>query len=126
MDIRPILAALRRHRLATMLIALEIALACAVLCNACFLIVSRLDLMKVPSGVDESSLAQLRLDCDGCNESDLNARALSARSPHHDTRMRGCARIRVGKQATPVAGNLSRRTAWRAEAEVEVVDAHAA
>ena len=78
MDIRPILAALRRHRLATLLIALEIALACAVLCNACFLIVSRLDLMKVPSGVDESSLAQLRLDCDGCNESDLNARALSA------------------------------------------------
>jgi len=78
MDIRPILAALRRHRLATLLIALEIALACAVLCNACFLIVARLDLMKVSSGVDESSLAQLRLDCDGCNESDLNARALSA------------------------------------------------
>src|SRR3569623_1774443 len=78
MDIRPILAALRRHRLATLLIALEIALACAVLCNACFLIVARLDLMKVPSGVDESSLAQLRVDCDGCNEAALNARALSA------------------------------------------------
>jgi putative ABC transport system permease protein len=78
MDIRPILAALRRHRLATLLIAMEIALACAVLCNACFLIVARLDLMKVSSGVDETSLAQLRIDCDGCNESDLNARALSA------------------------------------------------
>ena len=51
MEIQPILAALRKHRLATLLIALEIALACAVLCNACFLIANRMDAMRVNSGV---------------------------------------------------------------------------
>jgi putative ABC transport system permease protein len=78
MHIAPILAALRRHRLATLLIALEIALACAVLCNACFLIAYRVDQMRIHSGVDEASLAQIKLDCDECNASDLNARVLSA------------------------------------------------
>ncbi|GGA20043.1 ABC transporter permease [Dyella nitratireducens] len=78
MHIAPILSALRRHRLATLLIALEIALACAVLCNACFLIASRVDQMHINSGVDEASLAQIKLDCDDCNDVDLNARVLSA------------------------------------------------
>jgi putative ABC transport system permease protein len=78
MHIAPILAALRRHRLATLLIALEIALACAVLCNACFLIAYRVDQMRIHSGVDEASLAQIKFDCDECNASDLNARVLSA------------------------------------------------
>jgi putative ABC transport system permease protein len=79
MHIAPIVSALRRHRLATVLIALEIALACAVLCNACFLIAYRVEQMHIHSGVDEASLAQIKLDCsDECNESDLNARVLSA------------------------------------------------
>ncbi|MBE1161847.1 ABC transporter permease [Dyella acidiphila] len=78
MDIAPIFSALRRHRLATMLIAMEIALACAVLCNACFLIACRLQQMHIHSGVDETSLAQIKLDCEDCNEVDLNARVLSA------------------------------------------------
>ncbi|PWK88711.1 ABC transporter permease [Fulvimonas soli] len=77
MQIRPILAALRKHRLATLLIALEIALACAVLCNACFLIATRMSAMDIRSGVDEAALAQVKLDCDDCNANDLNARVLS-------------------------------------------------
>ena len=78
MQIQPILAALRRHRLATLLIAMEIALACAVLCNACFMIANRIALMHVESGVDETSLATVQLT--GYEDShavDLNARALS-------------------------------------------------
>ena len=78
MQIQPILAALRRHRLATMLIALEIALACAVLCNACFLIANRVALLHVVSGVDESALATVQLT--GYEDShavDLNARVLT-------------------------------------------------
>ena len=77
MQIKPILAALRKHRLATLLIVMEIALACAVLCNACFMIAHRLQLMQVDSGVDEASLAVLRVG--GFDESaagDLNARML--------------------------------------------------
>ena len=78
MSIGPILSALRRHRLAASLIALEIALACAVLCNACFLIASRLQSMHMPSGVDETSLAIIKLT--GFEETqavDLNARVLA-------------------------------------------------
>jgi putative ABC transport system permease protein len=78
LQIRPILAALHRHRTATVLIALEIALACAVLCNACFLISNRLRAMHVDSGVDETSLAIVKLT--GFEEAqavDLNARVLS-------------------------------------------------
>jgi putative ABC transport system permease protein len=74
----PILSALRRHRLATALIAFEIALACAVLCNACFLIVGQIRLLHLESGVDESSLALIHLDCDGCHGVDLNARVMTA------------------------------------------------
>ncbi|KZC21302.1 MULTISPECIES: ABC transporter permease [Rhodanobacter] len=78
MQIQPVLAALRKHRLATMLIALEIALACAVLCNACFLIVSRVQQTQVNSGVDENALAALKLTgYDPARGVDLNARVLS-------------------------------------------------
>jgi putative ABC transport system permease protein len=78
MQIQPILSALRRHRLATLLIALEIALACAVLCNACFLIANRVGLMHVDSGVDERSLATISLTgYDDAKSTDLNARVTS-------------------------------------------------
>jgi len=79
MQFQPILAALRKHRIATVLIALEIALACAVLCNACFLIMQRVEAMHVVSGVDESALGTIVLDgFDPTQANDLNARVLSA------------------------------------------------
>ncbi len=62
MQIQPILAALRRHRLAVFLIAMEIALACAILCNALFLVFNRIDMMRVRSGVDESRLVVVSLE----------------------------------------------------------------
>ena len=78
MTLQPILAALRRHRLATVLIAMEIALACAVLCNASFLIATRWRQSQVHSGVDESSLAVLKLEgYEPAEAVDLNARVLS-------------------------------------------------
>ena len=77
MQIQPVLAALRRHRLATLLIVMEIALACAVLCNACFLIANRLQQTRLQSGVDETSLAELTLTgYDPSQATDLNARVL--------------------------------------------------
>src|SRR5690348_11944491 len=78
MQIEPILAALKKHKLATFLIAMEIALACAVLCNACFLIASRLSAMHIRSGVDEASLGFLALQgFDPKSADDLNARVLA-------------------------------------------------
>jgi putative ABC transport system permease protein len=78
MQIKPVLAALRKHRLATMLIALEIALACAVLCNACFMIGHRLSLMRIVSGVDEAALGIIELDgIDPAHVADVNARVVA-------------------------------------------------
>ena len=78
MQIQPILAALKKHKLATFLIAMEIALACAVLCNACFLIASRLSAMHIRSGVDDASLGFLALQgFDPKSADDLNSRVLA-------------------------------------------------
>ena len=43
MDIRPILSTLARHKTAAALIVLEVALSCAIICNAVFLITQRLE-----------------------------------------------------------------------------------
>jgi putative ABC transport system permease protein len=78
MQIAPIIATLRRHKIAAFLIGMEIALACAVLCNACFMVASRVQLMHIVSGVDESSLALLTLTgVEQSSASDINARMLS-------------------------------------------------
>lgn len=77
LDIKPIISTLSRHRIAASLIVLEIALACAVLCNALFLAASRMELIGMNSGVDEASIATLSLlDCDSCSEVDINSRWL--------------------------------------------------
>ena len=79
MQIKPILSALRKHRLSTMLIALEIALACAVLCNAFFIISQRITAMQIVSGVDEAALASVQLTgYDSAQAVDVDARALAA------------------------------------------------
>jgi putative ABC transport system permease protein len=61
MDIRPILSTLRRHKTAAALIVLEIALACAIVCNALFLIGNRIETLQRPSGVAESELVTISL-----------------------------------------------------------------
>ena len=57
----PILSTLRRHRTAAALIVLEIALTCAIVCNAVFLIGDRLARMDRPSGVAEDELVRVQL-----------------------------------------------------------------
>lgn len=78
MQMKLILAALHKHRLATLLITLEIALACAVLCNAGFLIANRVAQMQVQSGVDEAALGVISLQGFAPEQAvDLNARVLA-------------------------------------------------
>ena len=62
MEFRPILSALRRHKLAAGLLVLEIAVACAILCNAVFMIRQRLTAMQVHTGLAESGLVWLMTD----------------------------------------------------------------
>ena len=59
MEIRPILSSLRRHKTAATLIVLEIALSCAILCNAIFLVGSRVEHMQRTSGIVEDELVFL-------------------------------------------------------------------
>jgi len=56
MQIQPILAALRRHKAGTVLIALQIALTLAIVCNALFIIQQRVSHLSRPTGIDESNL----------------------------------------------------------------------
>lgn len=56
MQIRPILTALRRHKAGTLLIALQIALTLAIVCNALFIIHQRLANLSQVSGVDEANV----------------------------------------------------------------------
>jgi putative ABC transport system permease protein len=59
MNIQPILAALRKHKIPALLIVLEIALACAVLCNAVFMIGQRVDELTLPNAIDENGIVDI-------------------------------------------------------------------
>jgi putative ABC transport system permease protein len=61
MELRPILSTLRRHKTAASLIVLEIALSCAIICNALFLISQRVDNISRISGFDESHIVRLQV-----------------------------------------------------------------
>ena len=74
MDILPILSTLRRHKTAAALIVLEIALSCAIICNAVFLINQRLERIAMPSGVAEQEAVVITLSGIG---TDQNAAALT-------------------------------------------------
>jgi putative ABC transport system permease protein len=69
----PILATLRRHRTAATLMVLEIALTCAILCNALFLIGERMSRMQRPSGIAERELVRIGVTGVG-KEADARAR----------------------------------------------------
>ena len=74
MELRPILSTLRRHKTAASLIVLEIALSCAIICNAMFLIGGRLQRMDRPSGAAEDEIVRIQIA--GIGQSD-NAAALT-------------------------------------------------
>ena len=56
MNLRPILSSLARHKSAVAILFAEVALTCAILCNALFLIQRRLEAIHVDSGVEETGL----------------------------------------------------------------------
>ena len=60
MSLHPILAALRRHKMATLLIVLQIALTLAVVSNALFIVKTRVLHLSRPTGTDEAHLIAIR------------------------------------------------------------------
>ncbi|TWG89732.1 putative ABC transport system permease protein [Luteimonas sp. J16] len=61
MEFRPILSTLMRHKTAAALIVLEIALTCAIICNAMFLIGQRLAQLNEVSGLAENELVRVQI-----------------------------------------------------------------
>ncbi len=75
MEILPILSTLRRHKTATLLIVLEIALACAILCNAIFVVSQRVARMNDVSGIDEANLVLISsLGLDPAKKADVGVK----------------------------------------------------
>jgi putative ABC transport system permease protein len=60
MQIQPILAALKRHKAGTILIALQIALTLAIVCNALFIIKQRVTHLSRATGIDEQNILTVR------------------------------------------------------------------
>ena len=71
MELRPILTTLRRHKTASALIVLEIALSCAIVCNALFLISQRIDRLNAVSGLAEKELVRVQLTGIGRDDNDV-------------------------------------------------------
>src|SRR5579875_1303280 len=61
MEIRPILASLQKHRIPALLIVLEIALACAVLCNAVFMVAQSVIDGRAPNAIDERGISIIHI-----------------------------------------------------------------
>jgi putative ABC transport system permease protein len=61
MDILPILATLKRHKTAAGLIVLQVALSCAIVCNALFLISLRVERMSQPNDMAQEELLVLKV-----------------------------------------------------------------
>ncbi|HEY8683580.1 MAG TPA: FtsX-like permease family protein [Rhodanobacter sp.] len=59
MKLHPILSALRRHKTGVLLIALQIALTLAIVCNAMFIIGQRIERVSRPTGIAENNLIRI-------------------------------------------------------------------
>jgi putative ABC transport system permease protein len=59
MQFRPIISAMRRNKVGAILIAVQMAITLAILCNALFIIQQRLAMSQRPSGVDEANVVVL-------------------------------------------------------------------
>jgi putative ABC transport system permease protein len=78
MQIKPIIAALRHHKAGTTLIALQIALTLAIVCNALFIIHLRMAHMAQSTGVDEAALLTIQNGWVGKPAAGENASMLAA------------------------------------------------
>ncbi|MCX7513664.1 ABC transporter permease [Frateuria hangzhouensis] len=62
MQLRPIFSSLRHHKLTATLLVLQVAFTLAIVANASFMVVQRLQRMGTPSGVTEDELSMIRVE----------------------------------------------------------------
>ncbi|OOG36127.1 ABC transporter permease [Rhodanobacter sp. C06] len=59
MQIRPILSTLRHHKLTAILLTLQVAFTCAIVCNVVFMVAQRVQRISVPTGIAENELSAI-------------------------------------------------------------------
>ena len=120
MHIHPILSTLKRHKTAAGLIVLEIALSCAILCNALFIVSQRLAVLNLPSGVDEKHLIEIGLG--GIGEQ-TNADVRSAEDLAVLRTIPGVERVTISNQLPFQNGSWNTSLALTAEQEIPTLSA---
>jgi len=73
MEFRPIISAMRRNKIGAILIAVQMAITLAIMCNALFIIEQRVALSQRPTGADEANVLFIRNQWVG-NPPDASAR----------------------------------------------------
>ncbi|MEW9571219.1 ABC transporter permease [Rhodanobacter sp. Si-c] len=59
MQIRPILSTLHHHKLTAVLLTLQVAFTCAIVCNVAFMVAQRVQRISVPTGIAENELSAI-------------------------------------------------------------------
>ena len=62
MQLKPILASLKHHKLTALLLVLQVAFTCAIITNAVFLIAQRVQRVTTRSGLDENTLSLVSIN----------------------------------------------------------------
>ncbi|MCL7715255.1 ABC transporter permease [Stenotrophomonas mori] len=120
MEIRPILSTLARHRTAAALIVLEIALSCAIICNALFIVTQRMETLNLASGLDEDRLIEIGLSGIG-QQTDADAR--TAEDLAALRAIAGVERVVVSNQLPFQNGSWNTSLALSPEQEVPTLNA---
>ena len=60
MQIRPILSTLHKHKLTAILLTLQVAFTCAIVCNVAFMVANRVHRIDAPTGIAENELSMIR------------------------------------------------------------------
>lgn len=95
MEIRPILASLRKHKIPACLLILEIALACAVFCNAVFMIGHRVSQLHMHNAIDESGIVDISV-------TGTDPKLVNADIPRNLAALRGIAGVKAAAAVSAV------------------------
>ncbi len=120
MEIRPILSTLTRHKTAAALIVLEIALSCAIICNALFIVSQRMETLNLASGMDDDRLVEIALSGIG-EQTDADAR--TAEDLAALRAVPGVERVAVTNQLPFQNGSWNSSLALSAEQEIPTLNA---
>ena len=120
MEIRPILSTLTRHKMAAALIVLEIALSCAIICNALFIVSQRMETMNMATGMDDEQLVEIALSGIG-KQTDADAR--SAEDVAALRAIPGVERVAISNQLPFQNGSWNTSLSLTAEQEVPTLNA---